>query len=347
MASVVYSKMEGKNDPLFGKFEHPIKAIIENESNILEKEKNVLTELFNVEKSNRYSETVFGESDFDTFQASKEGQRAENDSIEATYNKTITHTTFRKEFTITREMAEDAKFGMGSNMKNAPKRFYRAYHKTKIKLASYALINATASNMTFNKAKIDLTCQDKLPLFHNKHTYATDKMKGKTQCNYFYGSISTDAAVLEKTLGRAANLMRNFKDENGEVMGYVANTIIIPCNRPDFENMVKKVVGSERTVGSNNNDINTQYGNWTIVVLPYWESDADEMMIMSSDANESLLGNMFYNRTPLDITSEVDGHTRDYYWNGYCRMSVGFNSWKHILRIKHSTAAVTNANALS
>ena len=86
--------------------------------------------------------------------------------------------------------------------------------------------------------------------------------------------------------------------------------------------------------------------NWTIVVLPYWESDADEMMIMSSDANENLLGNMFYNRTPLDITSEIDGHTRDYYWNGYCRMGIGFNSWKHIMRIKNSTSAVTNANAL-
>jgi hypothetical protein len=62
-------------------------------------------------------------------------------------------------------------------------------------------------------------------------------------------------------------------------------------------------------------------------------------MIMSSDANESLMGNMFFNRTPLDVRSGIDDHTRNMYWNGYCRFGVGFGSWKHIL------LAVTNETA--
>ena len=69
MSNFIYSKMSGKNDPMFGKFEHPIKALIENESNACEKQKGVLDFLFNVEKSNRYAETIIGESDFDTFQS--------------------------------------------------------------------------------------------------------------------------------------------------------------------------------------------------------------------------------------------------------------------------------------
>ena len=36
MANFVYSEMEGKNNPLYGKFEHPIKALIENEANLCE-----------------------------------------------------------------------------------------------------------------------------------------------------------------------------------------------------------------------------------------------------------------------------------------------------------------------
>ena len=69
MPNFSYSVMSGKNDPMFGKFEHPIKALIENESNLCEKNKSILDVLFNVEKSNRYAETIMGESDFDTFMA--------------------------------------------------------------------------------------------------------------------------------------------------------------------------------------------------------------------------------------------------------------------------------------
>ena len=130
MSNFTYSAMSGKNDPMFGKFEHPIKALIENESNICEKKKTILDFLFNVEKSNRYAETIMGESDFDTFQSKGEGQEAENDSVEGTFKKTIEHIEFGKEFTITRKMADDAKFGMGTNMKNKPKKFVRAYYKT-------------------------------------------------------------------------------------------------------------------------------------------------------------------------------------------------------------------------
>ena len=340
MSNFIYSAMSGKNDPMFGKFEHPIKALIENESNICEKRKTILDTLFNVEKSNRYAETIMGESDFSTFMSKQEGQGAENDNVEPTFKKTIEHIEFAKEFTITRKMADDAKFGIGADMKNKPRKFVRAYYNTRVKIAAQALINGTSKTMTFNKAKVDLTCADELALFHKAHPYFTDKMKGKTQSNYFYGEITGSAGVLEEALGVLANKVRNFKDENGEVMEYVADIVVVPCNRPKLENMMKKVIGSERTVGSDYNDINAQYGNWTLVVLDGWETTDDRFMVMSKEANENLLGNMFYNRVPLDITSDIDKHTRNYFWNGYCRFGVGFNTWKHI-------ALAVNASSLS
>lgn len=347
MPNFVYSVMSGKNDPMFGKWEHPIKALIENESNLYEKSKSILDVLFNVEKSKRYAETIMGESDFDTFMSKEEGQGAENDSVEKTYDKTIYHIEFAKEFTITRKMVDDANMGMGANMKSKPTKFVRAYYKTRIKLAAQALINATKPSMNFNRSTVDLTSGDGLPLFHNKHTYATEKMKGKHQSNYFYGDITSDITKFEKTLAVLANRMRNFKDENGETLGYTADTLIIPCNRPELEMMAKKVIGTERTTGSDYNDINTQYGNWTLVVLDGWECDHDEFMVQSSEANKNLLGNMFFNRVKLDIRNGIDDHTRNMYWNGYCRFGVGFTTWKHILRAVNSAAAVTNADALA
>ncbi|MDY5941769.1 MAG: hypothetical protein SPJ23_09035 [Eubacteriales bacterium] len=345
MSSIIYSKMSGENDPMYGKFEHPIKALIENESNTCEKQKNILDVLYNVEKSTHNSETVMGQSDFDTFQHVKEGQGAENDSIQMTYKKVIEHIPFAKEFTITREMVDDAQFGMGVNMKSKPQAFVRAYYKTRTKIAAQALINATKESMVFNKATVDLTTGDGKPLFSNSHPYATGR--SGTQTNYFYGSLTSDGATFEKGLGAVANKLRNFKDENGETMNYVADTLILPCNRFGLENIAKKVAGSERTVGSGYNDINTQYGNWTIVVLDGWETTDDRFMIMSSEANKNLLGSMFYNRIPLDIRNEIDIHTRNYIWNGYCRFGLGFTTWKHMALVVNSASAVSGATQLT
>ncbi len=327
---IVYSAGIEANEPMFGKFVHPIKALIADEAKQCEGEKSVLDVLFNVEKSSRYAETVMGESDFDSFMAKEEGAAAEFDTVQKTYNKTIEHIEFAKEFEITRKMAADAKFGIGANIKQKPKKFVRAYYKTRIKAASRALINGTAVSMTFNGATVDLTTGDGKPLFHNAHPYSTDKMSGKQQSNYFFGDLTSDAATFEEALAIAANKLRNFKDENGETMGYVADILIIPCNRSRLEMMAKKICGSERTTGSNNNDINTQYGNWTLVVLDGWETEDDRFMVMSSEANENLLGNMFFDREALDITFGVDKHTRNMFWNGYCRFGVGFTTWKHI-----------------
>lgn len=345
--NIVYSKLLGKNDAFYGKFEHPIKALIQNESNNLDKQKSILDVLYNVEKSSRYSETVIGQSDFDTFQSVKEGQGAENDSIEGTFKKTIEHIAFMKEFTITKEMLDDAKSGIGANIKSLSTGFVRAYYKTRTKIAAWALANGTKTSDKFNKANVDLSTADKLSLFNKAHTYSLEKFSGKTQSNYFYsGTLCSTTEEFETSLGVLANKMRNFKDENGETMGYVPDIIILPCNRPGLEHIVKKVVGSERTTGTDYNDINTQYGNWTIVILPNWETTDDRFMLMSSEANKNLLANMFYNRVSLDITSDVDRHTRNFIWNGYCRFGIGFTTWKHILLAVDSDTTISAATSL-
>lgn len=341
---IIYSKLSGKNDPMFGKFEHPIKALIEEESSNWQKKKTALTTLFNIEVSHRYSETIMGQSTFSTFASKKEGQGAANDNVEKTFDKTIEHISFGKEFTITREMADDSKIGISSNMSKVAKQFTRAYFRTQVDIACKALINATKASFKYSEDTVNLTTGDKLPLFHKEHPYALDSVSG-TQSNYFYAPAAKIADGVEGLMNAMSNKIRNFKDENAEIMGYVANVVIVPCNRPDLEAKVKKACGSERTAGSANNDINTQYGNWTVVVLDGWETTADELMFMSAEANEELSGNMFFNRVNLDIRNRIDDHTRNFIWNGYCRFGVGFGSWKHIARVKIADSA-SDATAL-
>ena len=344
MANVIYSQMDGSRDALFGKYEHKIKGFIEHESNICEKEKTILDILYNVEKSNSFSEAFTGETDFDTFMSMGEGQSAENDSVVETFRKVFYHHQFGKSFTITKQMADDAKFGMAAEMKARPRAFVRAFYKTRVDAACQALIHGTETEMIFNKAKIDLSTGDGKALFSSAHTYADPKYAKKTQSNFFYGKAMTDMATMEDALASIAVKMRNFKDENDNAMGYTADTIILPCNRGKLEMTVKKTCGSE--IASNLNDINTQYGNWNIVVLPNWQTDDDRFMVMSSSANKTLMGNMFFNRVNLDVTNFVDPGSRNQIWNGYCRFGLGFRTWKHMALFVNSDSAVSGATSL-
>ena len=353
---IIYSKNSGVNLGAIGRLETPIKMVIEHESDLLSKKGGICDLLFNVEKSNKFGETIIGQNEFDVFSAVEEGGGAELDSTVETYRKFIEHIQFMKEFVITAEMMEDANYGIAADAKRRAENFTRAYYKTINKICEAALINGTSLGANAARAKLDLSTPDGHPLFSSAHTWGSDKIYTTgTQSNYFYGNIfrtGTDTsrvastAAFEEALSELCYRIRNMKDENGEVLGYAADTIILPGNRPVAESVAKKVCGSEGTTGGNYNDINLQYGGWSIVVLPNWQPALDSVMIMSSEANKNLSGNMFFNRVPLTVSNWVDHHTGNYIWNGRCRFGVGFGTYKHILLAVDSESAVEGATKL-
>ena len=352
--SIVYSKSSGLNNAQIGKLETPIKMVIEHESDLQTKKGGICDWLFNIEKSNKFGETIVGQNEFDVFAATEEGAGAENDDMQETYKKFIEHIQFMKEFTVTAQMMEDANYGVAADAKRRAENFTRAYYKTMHKICEYALSNGTKTKGTFAKANLDLTAPDGLALFASAHKWGGKKASG-TQSNFFYGDIFSSGAsdarkssteAFESALSELSSKIRNMKDENGDVLGYTADTIILPGNRPLAETIAKKVCGSEGALGNGYNDINLQYGNWNIVVMPNWQTSDDRVMIMSGEANKNLCGNMFFNRVPLTVSNWVDNHTGNYIWNGRCRFGVGFGTYKHILLAVDSASAVTGATAL-
>ena len=344
--SIIYSQSSGLHNAAIGKLETPIKMIIENESDHQKKRGGICDWLFNVERSSRFGETIVGQNEFDVFSATAEGAAAEGDGIAETYTKLIEHIQFMKEFTITAKMMEDANYGVAADARRRAENFSRAYYKTMHKICEYALANGTEATGSFAKATLDLSTPDGLPLFSSAHKYGTAD-KGGTQSNYFFGDILSSTGAFEEALAVLASKIRNMKDENGDVLGYTADTIILPGNRPAAETIVKKVCGSEGALGNGYNDINVQYGNWNIVVMPDWQTSDDRVMIMSSEANKNLGGNMFYNRVPLTVSNWVDHHTGNYLWCGRCRFGIGFGSYTHILLAVGSASAVSGATAIA
>ena len=349
---IIYSKNTNSNNSAIGKLETPIKMIIEHQSDLLTKQGGICSWLFNVEKSGRFGETIIGQNEFDVFQAVLESGGAEIDSISDTYRKFIEHIQFMKEFVITAEMMEDANFGVAADAKRRAENFTRAYYKTINKICEHALINGTERSSIFARATLDLTTSDDKPLFSSSHYWGNNQ---GAQANYFWGDIfstgtgtarTSSTAAFEEALSELSVRLRNMKDENGDPLGYTADTLILPGNRPLAETIAKKVCGSEGALGNGYNDINLHYGNWNIVILPGWQAKDNRVMIMSSEANKNLSGNMFFNRIPLTVTNWVDNHTGNYIWNGRCRFGVGFGTYKHIMLAVDSEKSVSGATAL-
>ncbi len=332
MSGVVFSQMSGKNDIYYGKYEAPIRAIIESEIKRGEEEQTLLTTLFNVEKSDRFAETIMAQSGFSTFSPKREGEIAKNDQFVAGYPKIIEHIEFAKEFAITRKMVDDSKNGMCSEMRREPKAFAESYLETKLEVASRALANGTLSEMDYNGIKVDLKTGDGKPLFSKTHSLKN----GKTATNLYSNTFSAD------NLYKLIVEFRNKTDETGKILGVAPDVIIIPGNRADLEKDVITLFSSTHIPGSNNNDANPFHKALKVVVNPFWQASSDSFILMSTKLNERLLGNMFFNRVDLDIINEVDRKTRNLIWNGYCRFGVGFGSWKHVLM-----SGVTGGTTLS
>ena len=352
---IIYSKNSTVNNAAFGKIQLPIKMVIENESDLLSKKGGIRDWLFNVEKSNKFGETIVTQNEFGIFKYAAEGSGAESDTVSETQNKFIEHVQFMKEFVVTAEMVEDCNYGLAIDAKRRAENFARAYYKTMNRLCEVALMNATADGCLFGGAEIDLTTADKLPLFSNAHVWGGGSGTRGTQSNYFWGDIFSTGAegsrsfsteTFEESLAALSVKLRNMKDENGDVLGYTADTLILPGNNAKIEQMVKKICGSEGSLGNGYNDINLHYGNWNIIVLPNWRPDDNRLMIMSSEANKNLSGNMFFNRIPLTVSNWVDNHTGNYYWNGRCRFGIGFGSYKHIILAVDSPVAVGTSTQL-
>ena len=352
---IIYSKSSENNNSAIGRIETPLKMIIEHESDLMKKKGGVCEALFNVERSQRFGETIVGGNEFALFAATPEGEAAEKDTQIETYNKFIEHIQFMKEFVITAEMMEDAVYGIATDAKHRAENFARAYYKTVNKICESALINGTEYAMDFGTAEVDLSTGDGLPLFSKNHRWSGYLEGSGTQSNYFWGDVfgktvggtrEYSTELFEESLYKLSSKLRNMLDENGDPLGYTADTLIIPGNNPKLESIVKKVCGSDGALGNGYNDINLHYGNWNVIVLPSWQPEDMRIMVMSSEANKNLCGNMFFNRVPLTVTNWVDNHTGNYIWNGRCRFGVGFGTYKHILLAVDTESAPTDSSPL-
>ena len=354
MATIIFSESSHANDSRIGKLETALKVFIEKEADEVSKKKDYENILFKKATSEHFAETYALSDGLGQWVAGPEGSTPFNDSYGETFKKIIEHNEFRKGFVITKKMLDDCSATqIGVEAGDIAKQFVDSYQET----INTCLVTALAKGsiqpadllngkyINFNNGLIDVTTGDGESLFSASHKYGLNTLHGQgTQSNYFYVPNATcaswtaaaNAGDVALLLDQLSVQMRNMKDENGNPMGYAYDTIIIPGDSFFLETLTRRALGSGYLPGTNLNDINTQYGNKNLIVLSEWrtanETNPYQFMLMSSEAKDKLHGNVFLQRTPMDVINDIDFDTRNWKWNGYARWGVGFGSYKHIAK---------------
>ena len=321
--AVTFSKHGGLNDEAWKVIDTELSMVIQDTDTEKNKDDELVKALFNVKSSKKFGEKQGSMTEFGNFEEVTEGDNGIADDYSMGFSKLIEHHQYIKTFTCTREAKDDGDIDM---MKQTAANFVRAYKRSRAQFASNCLVTE-GSTFTYGSKTYDKTTGD------GKALFATDHPGKKTgvavQSNVFTNPFGTNAVMLY-TL---ANIGRNFKNQSGQVMGYTFDTIVIPGNTPDLEDLIKRIIHSDQIVGSNNNDINTQKGNWRLVVNHRWEaaSGTKPYIIMSSEAQRDLNAAVFYDRVALDVSNEVLNKSRNLEWSGYARWSAGFYDWRSVI----------------
>ena len=321
--AIIVSKNSNLNDNLWNEWSDQLIAVMQDTDTEKNNADEFVNAVFNVKKSNKFGEKATGLTEFADFEIVGEGQGAVQDDLQEGFSKLIEHKAFMKKFILTAEMAEDSAVDM---MKAKAANFVNAYKRSRAQYASNALTSQAATFSFGTATGLDATTGDGKALFATDHPF---KKGTGTQSNVFTNAFGTTSEMLN----RLANVGRNFKNSSGIAMGYTFDTIIIPSNCPALEDTVKKIIRTDLMVGSDLNDVNTQKGLWKLVVDPFWQvTDGSEpYILMSSQANKEMLGNLFFDRIPLTMKDEVDVDTHNYIWSGRARFSAGFSNWAHVI----------------
>lgn len=320
--AIVFSKNSALNDDLWKPVGQVLNAVMQDADREKTNYDKLVSDLAVEKKSKKYAEKQSGVTALASYDVVNEGDKAPLDDIQETFPKLIVHSAFSKSVAVTKEMLDD---GDIDTAKTIARNLVLGYKRTRAELATNAL---TTEGTTFTVGPrgttLDKTTGDGYGLFATNHKSV--KANVATQSNVFTNAFGNNATMLT----RLANIGRNFKNDSGQVMGYTFDTIVIPGNCYALEDTIKKIIRSDLIVGSSNNDVNTQKGLWNLIVDPLWQaaSGTAPYIIFSKEARDAMNGMVFYDRTPLDVKDDIDIDTRNLKYNGYGRMSCGFNDWR-------------------
>ena len=332
MAQIIFGKMSGLNDSVYGNSEAPIKAFLEENVKAYT-DMSFVEKVFKMMSSDNYGEKLTSLTSLaQGFMPVGEGGAYPRDERQEGYSKFMEHETWKDSFTVTREMMEDSKL-LDLNRTGA-KGFIDAYALTREKYGASILVGAVnGTSTTFRGMKVDCTCNDGLSIFSTAHTSVTGN--AEVQSNKYSNEFSEDA------LGLVETAMQNFYDDNGEILTVTPDTIII-ANDAAMKKKVFAAIGADKDPNTSNNAFNYEFGRWNVICSPYLNGlPKGAWLLEDSKYNDNYNGLIWFDRIPLTISSYVDENTDNNVWKGRSRFVAGCNDWRGI-----AVAGITGGTTL-
>ena len=105
--ALVFAKNSGLNDDLWKVKDQIIRAVLQDTDNEKNDDDELVSALYNVEKSDKFGEKISSMTEMGNFAIVDEGDAGIQDEIQQGFSKLIQHYQFMKGFTCTAEMNED------------------------------------------------------------------------------------------------------------------------------------------------------------------------------------------------------------------------------------------------
>ena len=316
----------GVLDSVFGKLQAPLASYIERFGGIQKQEEELWSKVFVTKKSDHWGEAYSGETDVDDMIPVGESGDYPSTTFQEGYTKIIENVEFKQSMRISLTAIEDGKLG---DLRKRADKLIRGYHRGKARLEAAMIGNALQGNTSFNYKGWDFStkCHDNGCVFSKTHAM---KVKGTQQSNLYATAFSADA------LFQAKLKMMDLKDEDGNTLGIVPDTILIPSYNAALVKAVLTAVGTPQVPGSGNNDVSLTYGNWTVLISNYLNDFVDQTasnppwILLDSTFNQEGDGNIYQERIAFGVRSEI-AENDDNVWKARARYGLGFNAWRQMM----------------
>jgi phage major head subunit gpT-like protein len=255
------------------------------------------SKIFEVRTSKKSKEEVLSMSGFGAVPEKAEGSSIIYEDAQQGYKGTLTHITYGKGFTVTREMFEDDQYNKINGLPKALARSVRHTIETN---------SANVLNRAFNSS---YTGAD------SKELCATDhpQLNGST-----YKNEPTTASDLSMTsLEQAIIDIGDLTDDKGLLVAAMPKMLVVPT---ELAWTAKQLLGSEKDPESANNAINPANGMMPFTVNNYL-TDPDAWFIVTNVPG----GLVFYWRRKPEFTKDNDWDTENAKFKTTFRSIVGWD----------------------
>ncbi len=260
--------------------------------------------LFNVINSSMSKEEFLGAGGLADWNA-YEGA-IEYDDMYENYKTTLTHQEYVKGFKVERKLVDDDLYNM---ITPQPRSLALSAMRTREKHAASVFNNAFSGSYVGGDA-VSL-CSSSHP--NGPSNSATQDNSGTT-------ALSADAVSATRLL------MRAYEDDRGELITASPDTLLVP---PELEETARIIIGTDKKVGSADNDINFAGATLTNVVVWDYLTDANNWFLIDAALAKQFL--LWVDRVSLefalDPTSDFNLEAR---FRGYMRYSYGWSDWRWV-----------------